>query len=187
MYYQRHICVMMQLVMKHDKWKTVVVCLWTHDDKIPWKCFLYFWPFVRGIHWSAVDSIHKGLIVQSFDVFFVVSLKKLLDKQTICQWFEMSCGTYLTWWRHLVPYKISEALWGRVLNGTSDMEMYLFNEYISFPCNNTHRSFLFSSGFKFHFIKSPLLWVIMACTLTQLLYLASFSNNLTHWGRVTAN
>ena len=32
----------------------------THDDIIKWKHFLCHWPFVRGIHWSPVDSTHKG-------------------------------------------------------------------------------------------------------------------------------
>ena len=41
----------------------------THDDVIKWKHFLRFWPFVRGIHLSSVnsprdinipDSLHKG-------------------------------------------------------------------------------------------------------------------------------
>ena len=31
----------------------------SHDD-IKWKQFLYYWPFVRGIHCSPVESPHKG-------------------------------------------------------------------------------------------------------------------------------
>ena len=31
-----------------------------HDDVIKWKHFLCFWPFVRGIHWSLMNSPHKG-------------------------------------------------------------------------------------------------------------------------------
>ena len=30
-----------------------------HDDVIKWKHFPRYWPFVRGIHWSLVDSPHK--------------------------------------------------------------------------------------------------------------------------------
>ena len=33
---------------------------WIHDDVIKWKHFLRYWPFVRGIHWSPVNSPHKG-------------------------------------------------------------------------------------------------------------------------------
>ena len=32
----------------------------THDDVIKLKHFLSYWPFVRGIHWSPVNSPHKG-------------------------------------------------------------------------------------------------------------------------------
>ena len=32
----------------------------SHDDVIKWKHFPRYWPFVRGIHWSAVNSLHKG-------------------------------------------------------------------------------------------------------------------------------
>ena len=31
-----------------------------HDDVIRWKHFLHYWPFVRGIHQSLVNSPHKG-------------------------------------------------------------------------------------------------------------------------------
>ena len=32
----------------------------THDDVIKWKHFTRYWPFVRGIHRSPVNSSHKG-------------------------------------------------------------------------------------------------------------------------------
>ena len=32
----------------------------THDDVIKWKHFPHCWPFVRGIHWSPVNSPHRG-------------------------------------------------------------------------------------------------------------------------------
>ena len=31
-----------------------------HDDVIKWKHFQHYWPFVRGIHRSPVNSPHKG-------------------------------------------------------------------------------------------------------------------------------
>ena len=36
------------------------VCLLFHDDVIKWKHFPRYWPFVRGIHRSPVNSPHKG-------------------------------------------------------------------------------------------------------------------------------
>ena len=31
-----------------------------HDDVIKWKHFPHYWPFVRGIYWSPMNSPHKG-------------------------------------------------------------------------------------------------------------------------------
>ena len=35
-------------------------CLLSHDDVTKWKHFPRYWPFVRGIHQSPVNSPHKG-------------------------------------------------------------------------------------------------------------------------------
>ena len=35
-------------------------CMMFHDDVIKWKPFPRYWPFVRGIHQSPVNSPHKG-------------------------------------------------------------------------------------------------------------------------------
>ena len=37
-----------------------VVCINCHEDIIKWKYFPRYWPFVRGIHRSPVNSPHKG-------------------------------------------------------------------------------------------------------------------------------
>ena len=34
--------------------------LYQHDDVMKWKHFPRYWPFVRGIHRSPVNSLHKG-------------------------------------------------------------------------------------------------------------------------------
>ena len=41
----------------HNKWNTTRL---THDDVIKWKYYPRYWPFVWGIHRSAVNSLHKG-------------------------------------------------------------------------------------------------------------------------------
>ena len=38
----------------------VMVCGQIHDDAIKWRHFPRYWPFVRGIHRSPVNSPHKG-------------------------------------------------------------------------------------------------------------------------------
>ena len=39
---------------------TLPLFLSFHDDVIKWKHFPRYWPFVRGIHRSPVNSLHKG-------------------------------------------------------------------------------------------------------------------------------
>ena len=40
------------------KWGIGMILL--HDDVIKWKHYPRYWPFVRGIHRSPVNSLHKG-------------------------------------------------------------------------------------------------------------------------------
>ena len=54
-----------------------------HDDVIKWKQFLRYWPFVRRIHRSLVNSPHEP-VTQSFDVLFDLRLNERLSKR----WFE---------------------------------------------------------------------------------------------------
>ena len=46
----------------NSQWKYTIVSWWEwlHDDVIKWKKFPRYWPFVRGIHRSPVNSPHKG-------------------------------------------------------------------------------------------------------------------------------
>ena len=44
---------------RYDYWK-FRMCYKSHDDVIKWKHFPRYWPFVRGIHRSRVNSPHKG-------------------------------------------------------------------------------------------------------------------------------
>ena len=41
-----------------------------HDDIIKWKYCPRYWPFMRGIHRSRVNSPQKRPVTRSFDVFF---------------------------------------------------------------------------------------------------------------------
>ena len=51
-----------------------------------WEGYNYW--HARGIHRSTMDSTHKWPVIRSFCVFFVVSLNKLLQKQSSCRWVE---------------------------------------------------------------------------------------------------
>ena len=42
------------------EWPRTSLFPYTHNDVIKWKLFPRYWPFVRGIHRSPVNSPHKG-------------------------------------------------------------------------------------------------------------------------------
>ena len=49
--------------LSHQSWTSwlpLAYCPSSHDDVIKWKHFPRYWPFVRGIHRSPVNSPHKG-------------------------------------------------------------------------------------------------------------------------------
>ena len=66
---------------------------WVHDDVIKWKHFQRYWPFVRGIHRSPVNSPHKGQWREAF----MFSLIRAWINGWWGWWFETpSCPL----WRH---------------------------------------------------------------------------------------
>ena len=60
------------------------------DDVIKWKHFPRYWAFVRGIHRSPVNSIHKGQGrgAWMFSVICAWTNGKQLSKQLRCRWFK---------------------------------------------------------------------------------------------------
>ena len=50
------------------------------DEVMGWKCFDNYWPFMRGIHPWPVTSHHKRPVIRSFDVFYFVGKKNLMNK-----------------------------------------------------------------------------------------------------------
>ena len=48
----------------------------THDDVIKWKHFPRYWPFVQGIHWSPVNSPHKGQWRRALIFYLTCAWKK---------------------------------------------------------------------------------------------------------------
>ena len=43
-----------------EKRRHNIINVLCHDDVIKWKPFPRYWPFVWGIHWSPVNTPHKG-------------------------------------------------------------------------------------------------------------------------------
>ena len=58
-----------------------------HDDVIKWKHFPRYWPCVRGIHRSPVNSLHKGQWRGTL-MFLWSAPEKMLSKQSWGWWFE---------------------------------------------------------------------------------------------------
>ena len=68
-----------------------------HDDVIKWRHFPRYWPFVRWIHRSPVNSPHKGQWRGALMFSLICALNKRLSKQSWGWWFQTpSCSL----WRH---------------------------------------------------------------------------------------
>ena len=68
-----------------------------HDDVIKWKHFPRYWPFVRGIHRSPVNSPHKGQWRGALIFSLIAALNKRLSRQSWGWWFETPSHPL---WRH---------------------------------------------------------------------------------------
>ena len=78
-----------------------LICAWingeVYDDVIKWKHFPCNWPFVRGIHRSPVNSLHKGQWHRALIFTLFCALNKRLSKQSIGWWFGTPSRSL---WRH---------------------------------------------------------------------------------------
>ena len=68
-----------------------------HDDVTIWKHFPRYWPFVRGIHRSPVNSPHKSQWCGALMFSLICVLNKRLGKQSWGWWFETPSRPL---WRH---------------------------------------------------------------------------------------
>ena len=68
-----------------------------HDDVIIWKHFPRYWPFVRGIHRSPVNSPHESQWRGALLFSLTCALNKRLSKQSRGWWFETPMRSL---WRH---------------------------------------------------------------------------------------
>ena len=78
-------------VMRNEHVSDLII--FSHDDVIKWKHFPRYWPSVRGIQRSTVNSLTKASDVE----FSLICLKKRLSKQLIRRWFEKPSRSL---WRH---------------------------------------------------------------------------------------
>ena len=80
-----------------------IYCLNIHDDVIKWKHFPRYWPFVRGIHQSPVNSPHKGQWRGALMFSSICAWINVWIKQSWGCWFET---TLCPLWRHRNGYDI---------------------------------------------------------------------------------
>ena len=59
-----------------------------YDDVIKWKHFPRYWPYVRIIHQSSVNSPHKCQWCGALMLFFYLRLNKRLSRQSCGWWFK---------------------------------------------------------------------------------------------------
>ena len=76
-------------------------------DEMPWKPTKYKWPFVRRIHKSTVDSLHKGPGTRNFDFFPLV-----LNRHSSCRWFETPTRPM---WRNTNVVTVVKAIQNRLI------------------------------------------------------------------------
>ena len=106
---------------------------WYHDDVIKWKHFPRYWPFVRGIHRSPVNSPRKGQRRGAFIFNFDLCLNKRLSKHLRCWWLETpSCSLWrhcnaTSSWRHTLGH-ITTSLW------ISHNDIWIFSLHCFFQC-----------------------------------------------------
>ena len=84
-----------------------------HDDVIKWKHFPRYWPFVRGIHRSPVNSPHKGQWCGAlmFSLIYAWINDWVNNKQSWGWWFETpTCSL----WRHCNDCAILGMRWKKL-------------------------------------------------------------------------
>ena len=108
-------------------WRGFVMKHIAHDDVIKWKHFARYRPFVRGIHWSPVDSPHKGQWSGALKVSLICTVNKRLSKQSWGWWFE----TPSRWLWHHCNETIAGAL-GEVV-GIPDIPNYIHRNLFYSP------------------------------------------------------
>ena len=95
-----------------------------HDDFIKWKLFARYWPFVRGIHRSPVNSDHKGQWRGALMFSLICALNKRLSKQSWVCWFETQSRSLCRHWNETIK---------RIKWATS--HMYIYDCEINSPRN----------------------------------------------------
>ena len=85
-------------VTSHQKSYHLLKRYWTiHDDIIKWKYFPCYWPSVRGIHLSLVDSPHKGQWHRALMFSLICAWTNSWANNRDAGWFEMPSWPCSLW------------------------------------------------------------------------------------------
>ena len=94
-----------------------------HDDVIKWKHFPRYWPAVRGICRSLVNSTHKCQWRGALIFSLIFAWNKQLSKQSWGWWFAtpLRCHCNVIWW-----YSVAA---GDVTQADIDLMLRMHNDY----------------------------------------------------------
>ena len=104
-----------------------------HEDVIKWKHFPRYWPFVRGIHRSQVNSPHKG------------QWRGALMFTLICVWKNgcvnnREAGDLRRYCAHYdVTVMCKTGLWTTIKEGNDNQNLKTPNTTFSYPDSKIHR------------------------------------------------
>ena len=132
---------------------------WLHDDVIKWKHFPRYWPFVRRIHRSPVNSPHKGPWRGALMVFFYLRLNKRLCKQSWGWWFEMRLRPS---WRHC-NVVILVSLVSTVLNRKNILRISIV--FCAFVDKQYQKAVLAANSGSYSYEYCDFYWLYRSCIL----------------------
>ena len=125
-----------------------------------------------------VDSPHKGPVMWSFDVFYVVSLGKLLNKQSNCLWFETTCCscdiTVNDVWR-----TFRKQIWSHV-DGSALYSSFSIRKILHWAINVIHWNCL-------HFDKIFITYGTGSCHIDKVLLMQPVMKMLSKWWHILFN
>ena len=70
-----------------------------HDDVIKWKKFPRYWPFVRWIHWSLVNSLPKASVIGQWEMLSISIMPSpsVMGLSLPPQPWQFTCSMWLQW------------------------------------------------------------------------------------------
>ena len=151
-----------------------------HDDVIKWEHFPCYWPFVRGIHRSPVNSPHKG------------QWRGALMFSLICVWINglvnnLEAGDLS---RHRAHYDVIIMLWlwwyePLLLSNETDGLFLPMTSLIICNTKHVHHDIWFDNSVNVTFLDNPLpLWYQ---SITKRLFNSNSNRNSSYFASYCAN